>query len=42
MCPRGNTLDDEVLIGVKEGGLYTLKGHSDSLMVHDIVNPNEL
>jgi hypothetical protein len=40
--PRGKTLDDAVVIGVEEGGLYKLKGHSDSTMVHDIVNPSEL
>ena len=40
--PRGKTLDDAVMIGVEEGGLYKLKGHSDSAMVHDIVNPSEL
>jgi hypothetical protein len=34
--------DDAVVIGVEEGGLYKLKGHSDSTMVHDIVNPSEL
>jgi hypothetical protein len=42
MWPRGKTLDDAVVIGVEEGGLYKLKGHSDSAMVHDIVNPIEL
>jgi hypothetical protein len=42
MWPRGKTLDDEVVIGVEGGGLYKLKGHSDSILVHDIVNPNEL
>jgi hypothetical protein len=42
MWPRGNTLDDAIVFGVEEGGIYKLKGHSDSTMVHDIVNPNEL
>jgi len=42
MWPRGKTLDDAVVIGVEEGGLYKLKGHSNSAMVHDIVNPSEL
>jgi hypothetical protein len=41
MWPKGKTLDDAVVIGF-EGGLYKLKGHSDSTMVHDIVNPSEL
>jgi hypothetical protein len=30
------------VIGVDEGGLYKLKGHSDSAMVYGIVNPSEL
>jgi hypothetical protein len=42
MWPRGKTLDNAVVIGVEEGGLYKLKGHSDSAMIHDIVNPSEL
>jgi hypothetical protein len=42
MWPRGKTLDHAVVIGVVEGGLYKLKGHSDSAMVHDFVNPSEL
>jgi hypothetical protein len=42
MWPRGKTLDDVVVIGVEEGGLYKLKGHSYFAMVHDIVNPTEL
>jgi hypothetical protein len=41
MWPKGKILDDAVVIGV-EGGLYKLKGHSNSAMVHDIVNPSEL
>ena len=27
MWPRGKTLDDAIVIGVQEGGLYKLKGH---------------
>jgi hypothetical protein len=42
MWPRGKTLDDAVVIGIEEGGLYKLKAHLDSAMVHDIVNPSEL
>jgi hypothetical protein len=41
MWPRGKTLDDAVEIRVEEG-LYKLKGHLESAMVLDIVNPNEL
>jgi hypothetical protein len=39
---RGKTLDGAIVLGVEEGGLYKLKGHLESTMVHDIVNPNEL
>jgi hypothetical protein len=42
MWPRGKTLDDSIVIGVQEGGLYKLKGHSNSTLVHNIVNPSEL
>jgi hypothetical protein len=42
MWPRGKTFDDAVVIGVQEGGLYKLKGGSDSTLIHDIVNPSEL
>ena len=27
MCPKGNTIDDAVVIREQEGGLYKLKGH---------------
>ena len=27
MWPKGNTIDDAVVIGEQEGGLYKLKGH---------------
>jgi hypothetical protein len=42
MWPRGKTFDDVVVIGVQEGGLYKLKGRSDSTLIHDTVNPSEL
>ena len=42
MRPRGKTLDGAVVIGVEEGGLYKLKGHLESIMVHDTLNPSEL
>jgi hypothetical protein len=42
MWPIGKTFDDAVVIGVEDGGLYKLKGQSDSSMVHDTVNPSEL
>ena len=42
MWPRGKTIDDAILIGEQEGGLYKLKGHPEQAMVHDTVEPNEL
>ena len=42
MCPKGKTIDDAVVIGEQEGGLYKLKVHPEQSLVHDIVEPNEL
>ena len=42
MCPKGKTINDAVVIGEQEGGLYKLKGHPEQAMVHDIVEPSEL
>ena len=42
MWPRGNTIDDAVVIGEQEGGLYKLKVHLEQVMVHDTVEPREL
>ena len=42
MWPKGKTINDEVVIGEQEGGLYKLKGHLEQALVHDIVDPNEL
>ena len=39
---KGKTIDDAVVIGEQEGGLYILKGHSEQALVHDTVEPNEL
>ena len=42
MCPKGKTIDDAVVIGEQEGGLYKLKGHPKQALIHDIVETNEL
>ena len=42
MWPRGKTIDDAIVIGEQEGGLYKLKGHPEQAFVHDIVEPSEL
>ena len=38
---RGKTIDDAVVIGEQEGGLYKLKGHPEQALVHDTVDPSE-
>ena len=40
--PRGKTIDDMVVIGEQEGGLYKLKGHLEQALIHEVVEPNEL
>ena len=42
MWPRGKTIDDAVVIGEQEGGLYKLKGNPEQALVYDIVEENEL
>ena len=42
MCRQGKTIDDAVVIGKQEGGLYKLKGHLEQALFHDTVEPNEL
>ena len=42
MWPKGKKIDDVVVIGEEEGGLYKLKGHLDSSLTTTIINPCEL
>ena len=42
MWPKRKTIDDAVVIGEQEGGLYKLKGHLEQALVHDSVEPNEI
>ena len=42
MWPKGNTIDDVVVIGEKEGGLYKLKVQPEEYLVHDSVDLAEL
>ena len=37
MRPKGKTIDDVVVIGEQEGGLYKLKGHPKQALIHDSV-----
>ena len=42
MWRKGKTINDVVVIGEQEGGLYKLKGYLEQDLVHDTVEPNEL
>jgi hypothetical protein len=42
MWSKGKTIEDSVVIGIEEGGLYKLKGHSDATLTHSTVIPCEL
>jgi hypothetical protein len=42
MWYKGKTIEDAVVIGTKEGGLYKLKGHSDVALTHSTEIPCEL
>ena len=42
MWPKGKTIDDAIVIGVEEGGLYKLKRKSNQALVHSAINPSEL
>jgi hypothetical protein len=42
MWPKGKSFNDAIVIGVQEGGLYKLKGHSEKYPFHNTVNPCEL
>jgi hypothetical protein len=42
MWAKGKTMEEEIVIGKEEGGLYKLKGHSEATMTHSIENPCEI
>ena len=42
MWPKGKNIDDVVVIGEQEGGLYRLEGQPEQALFHDSVEPNEL
>ena len=39
---KGKTIDDSTVIGVEEGGIYKLKGHTDSTLIASTISPCEL
>ena len=42
MWSKGNTLEDVVGIGEEEGGLYKLKGHLETTLIHETTSSSEL
>jgi hypothetical protein len=42
MWAKGKTMEEAIVIGKEEGGLYKLKGHSEAAMTHSIDNPCEI
>ena len=42
MWPKGKSIEDAVVISEEEGGLYKLKGHLETTLVHETTNPSEL
>jgi transposase InsO family protein len=42
MWPKGKTMEESIVIGKEEGGLYKLKGHLEATLTHSIENPCEL
>jgi hypothetical protein len=42
MFPKGKTIEDAVVIGIEEGGLYKLKGHLDAALTQSTERPCEL
>ena len=35
MWPKGKNIDEAIVTGEQEGGLYKLKGHLEQALVHD-------
>jgi hypothetical protein len=42
MWSRGKNIDDAIIIGIHEDGLYKLKGKANQALVHSTINPCEL
>jgi hypothetical protein len=42
MWPKGKTIEDAIVVGTEEGGMYKLKGHSDAALIHSTEIPCEL
>jgi hypothetical protein len=42
LWPKNSSMDKATVIGVREGGLYKLKGHQEQALVHNSVSSSEL
>ena len=42
MWSKGNTLEVVMVIGEEEGGIYKLKGHPKTTLVHETTNSREM
>ena len=42
MLSKGKTLEDVIVIGEEEGGLYKLKGYPETTLVHETTSSSEL
>ena len=42
MWPKQKNIEYEIIIGEEEGGLYKLKGHSKTALVHESTEPSKL
>ena len=42
MWPRGKVIDDAIVIGIEEGGMYKLKGRSYQALIYSTINSCEL
>ena len=42
MWPRGKIIEDAIVIGEEDGGLYKIKGLHKQALVHESIEPSEL
>jgi hypothetical protein len=42
MWHKGKTMEEAIVVGKEEGGLYNIKGHSEATLTHSIENPCEI
>ena len=42
MWHKGKTIDDTIMIGEEDKGVYKLKGYPEQALVHESIEPSEL